>query len=1001
MSTSDDFNDFNDFLKNHEREEDETHITHVSSMFSKSFVIENVTNEDEKFSDIELFWKMYLEQVKGSKVVSIAERTDISKRMSYIPILADIDIKTCFDAKIFEPGKKILSKNVIVKIAKIYQEEIKNLIKLPLALRSAENKKVIPKSDLLFCSVLEKDYPIISDSNAGKKISSGVRFIFPFAWLTKQDQAVHLLPRIKERCVKENVFESVYPFFYPSEEKETMERRIELVNKILDDAIYRNPLLMYGSVKGTEKQQIYKTSVLDVKSNPQYYKFSFGVDSKGKETDITPLLKFKLKDTTGAKIKLTNDNIHYYLPRIFSVFQRPPKHLSLKPKLEYITIKNLKKVSEIKYEKKQGEESIEALLKKSKKLLEIISSERADGYKDWLDIGWILYTTGKGSSEALQLWIEFSKRTGRSDVNPESDCIYQWDKMEPGNKTIGSLFFYAKNDNPSEYEKYVLEEFKTSVKRTLGGCNVDIALYLKMKYGERCVCTDIRNKQWFYFSDTTHRWMLDESGGYLRARMDDLDTEIRKLKKEFKDDAKKIKPYDNISKKLRTTTFRNAVITECAHLFHNTEIEEKFDSDPYLLGFDDCILDIKKQEFREGKPEDYVTKTVGYKYNVPVSKEDEEFLEDFLEKVFPDKELRQYFIEWFADVLQGFNFRKEGNVFNESGNNAKTVVIKLIKTVLGSYTHTLPITILTGRKTQSSSATPEFTEHSKDRLLIAQETSKDDRINSGTWKEMTGGDEMYQRPLYKKGINIRPLFKLCVTCNFLPHLPSDDPASWDRVKLLPFESKFLEKGDPLIPETKEKQYEKKIFERDEKFSEKIDRLKLPLMKKGIKEKFRIDKEGRRPLPKKVISATLKYQMKYDSILQFIIGRIVNIPNVKDLLPVAYKKAIYPDDFTSQELKDVSQSKKDDDLFDLTSVSVSLREFWDELRKWFPDNSPGEKCPNKMSVRDELIRKWGVPLAENRWIGYRLKTDEEVEKLVIVKKEEKGDVRKKNEKVMMD
>lgn len=48
--------------------------------------------------------------------------------------------------------------------------------------------------------------------------------------------------------------------------------------------------------------------------------------------------------------------------------------------------------------------------------------------------------------------------------------------------------------------------------------------------------------------------------------------------------------------------------------FGDDEFESKLDNNVNLVGFDNGILDIEQQVFREGKPEDYVSLTTGWDY---------------------------------------------------------------------------------------------------------------------------------------------------------------------------------------------------------------------------------------------------------------------------------------------------------------------------------------------------------------------------------------------------
>ena len=79
------------------------------------------------------------------------------------------------------------------------------------------------------------------------------------------------------------------------------------------------------------------------------------------------------------------------------------------------------------------------------KIMEMLSDNRADPYDQWIDVGWTLFNVGQGCDKALDMWIEFSKR---SEKFKEGKCEEEWDKMELRGKTIATLFFMAQQDSP-------------------------------------------------------------------------------------------------------------------------------------------------------------------------------------------------------------------------------------------------------------------------------------------------------------------------------------------------------------------------------------------------------------------------------------------------------------------------------------------------------------------------------------------------------------------------
>ena len=61
------------------------------------------------------------------------------------------------------------------------------------------------------------------------------------------------------------------------------------------------------------------------------------------------------------------------------------------------------------------------------------------------------------------------------------------------------------------------------------------------------------------------------------------------------------------------------------------------------------------------------------------------------------------------------------------------------------------------------------------------------------------------------------MFKLALICNEPPKLPYSDKATWNRIRVIPFEATFCDDA----PETYEEQMLEKRFPKDPHFSSKI------------------------------------------------------------------------------------------------------------------------------------------------------------------------------------
>ena len=63
-------------------------------------------------------------------------------------------------------------------------------------------------------------------------------------------------------------------------------------------------------------------------------------------------------------------------------------------------------------------------------------------------------------------------------------------------------------------------------------------------------------------------------------------------------------------------------------------------------------------------------------------------------------------------------------------------------------------------------------------------------------KELSGGDKITARGLFQDPIEFKPQFKPIFICNDDPELPPNDEGTWRRIKLIPFESRFVSNPNP-------------------------------------------------------------------------------------------------------------------------------------------------------------------------------------------------------------
>lgn len=129
-------------------------------------------------------------------------------------------------------------------------------------------------------------------------------------------------------------------------------------------------------------------------------------------------------------------------------------------------------------------------------------------------------------------------------------------------------------------------------------------------------------------------------------------------------------------------------------------------------------------------------------------------------------------------------------------SNGKSLLVSLLKKTFGDYYKAVDPTVLTRKRTSSSNATPEMAEMKGVRIITVSEPEGDDTVFSSSMKKYSSGlDEINVRALYKNEITFVPQFKMIMICNDLPDIFGKDQGTWRRIRVVPFESSFVD-GDP-------------------------------------------------------------------------------------------------------------------------------------------------------------------------------------------------------------
>jgi len=845
---------------------------------------------------LEEFWKDYCNAITTDPnlVFGIGE-----KPQSYMPVLADIDLKIRDEG---DPmGDSLYSEEQMLTVVQTYQSVLRQIVE------NCTDQELI-------CVVLEKKM-YQQTKNEVVYFKHGFHLHFPYCFLSRENQEVQLIPRVQDSIRDCNLFSNL---------------GIEDSGMVVDKACCTVSWLLYGSRKSEEAQPYVVTKIFN---------------SELKLLSLEKAFKnYQLFDDREKQISIAG-KVKEYLPRILSIVSanRATKELKLNlisPLKEKNKAKNKERDPSINHRNIPIPEALEI----AKKLLPMLADFRAEQFDEWMSIGWILWNISEGHSDGLDLWCEFSSRC--EEKYDENSCIYHWERMVQKNYTLGTLFYFAKIDNPVEYNKFKENNSKQYIESSLDGSHNDVAKALYAQYGDEFVCGSVANKIWFQFIG--HKWEQIEEGVFLREKISGRLVQkyydaVKSLYNELKDCQDKaketminarIKQVGKMISNLKSSPFKSNVMKEAQEVFYDPRFRDKLDADPHLAPFKNGVYDLKLNIFRHGRPEDFISKCMPINY-IEYTDDDEMVQEvhTFLEQIFPDKSLRKYFLDISSDVFVGGNHEKTVVFWVGDGDNGKSIVQKFFDLMLGQLCVKLNTNIITGKKPAAGSAFADLARTGGGvRWAVLEEPDGDEAINIGIFKHLSGGDSYYARDLFERGKDGReiiPMFKLTFICNKLPRMKYADNAVWNRVRVLPYESVFCKDSSPA-PETYEEQLKQKRFPRDKHFMKKIPNMVSAfawvLLQHRKNLKVRIE-------PSKVMEATEKYRKQNDIYKQFMDESIV-----------------------------VDKNK-----------CLSLIELYNIFKDWFRDSLPGHTVPMKNEIEEYFIKIWGTSERGKKWKGYRQRT----------------------------
>jgi hypothetical protein len=444
-----------------------------------------------------------------------------------------------------------------------------------------------------------------------------------------------------------------------------------------------------------------------------------------------------------------------------------------------------------------------------KDLIEIIKPTMNDSYDDWIKVGWALYNISNGSTQGFELFDYFSQD---NEKYLKDNCFNIWNGMQLNKNgyTEGSLRWWAKKIDMKRYNECLKKNIKTYLFHSLRNTDYDTANVIYQYYKDEFIMFKTKSGKmeecWRFYN---HRWIprqLDILKKLVMTEIHDLYTcmsnEYLKMSETVNDNEEKDRlilfsgMFTTIGKTLLQTSSLRNIFETLSTLFSGNieEFNSKINDKSMLIGFNNGIYDLEIMEFRNGKPEDFVTFTTGYNFDVNDDFEIQKNIKDIISGSWEDDEIYNCYIDLMTYALCGNkSLEIYAILYGNDGRNGKGIGSKFTKYSFGDYFKEVKANNFTDPKDQKGGTDSEMAQLQGVRVIVSTEPEKNSKLQLNRVKELTGGDDVKARQLQQEAKTFRCQFLLFFQANHdMKFSCYKDKANEKRVKVITYPFTFTD-----------------------------------------------------------------------------------------------------------------------------------------------------------------------------------------------------------------
>ncbi len=243
----------------------------------------------------------------------------------------------------------------------------------------------------------------------------------------------------------------------------------------------------------------------------------------------------------------------------------------------------------------------------------------------------------------------------------------------------------------------------------------------------------------------------------------------------------------------------------------------KLDQDPYLLGVQNGVIDLRTGHLQADSRSLFVTKRCTVAFNPKavavrwplfiseITSHEARIVNGALART-ERPHLARYLQTVLGYGLTGLVVEQLLMIMWGLGSNGKNVLLDIIVQVMGDYAETVSPEILMATKFENGAdqATPSVRKLAGARLAISSESKEGQKLEASIVKRHTGGGFITARGLHQSPMTFQITHKLILMTNTAPPVDHMDDALKGRINMIPFNMRWNRPGeidpDPNLPD---------------------------------------------------------------------------------------------------------------------------------------------------------------------------------------------------------